>query len=230
MSHSVTKTKLRHSPNRSSAFCLYSSRYLSLRENSLLLRLASSVSSLVLQWSDNLWGIRTPPLWTDFLTRQALQIVYSAVLHSCYIKVKIRSTYSNVCWSPWNLGKALLTGIRPLLFCPKTKQNNKKKKICFVFMKTANIWCLPVCLESSLPLLLFYHESSTEPNWFHWHVSDKHLWYWSYQRHWILKKKKKSLTVLEHFDFFSVFDKVIHSSQVETGKYPLSYSVFTRSD
>lgn len=133
MSHSVTKTKLRHSPNRSSAFCLYSSRYLSLRENSLLLRLASSVSSLVLQWSDNLWGIRTPPLWTDFLTRQALQIVYSAVLHSCYIKVKIRSTYSNVCWSPWNLGKALLTGIRPLLFCPKTKQNKTKRFVLFLW-------------------------------------------------------------------------------------------------
>lgn len=33
VSHSVTKTKLRHSPNRGSALCLCSSRYLSLPEN-----------------------------------------------------------------------------------------------------------------------------------------------------------------------------------------------------
>lgn len=33
VSHTVTKTKLRHSPNRGSALCLCSSRYLSLPEN-----------------------------------------------------------------------------------------------------------------------------------------------------------------------------------------------------
>lgn len=191
MSHSVTKTKLRHSPNRSSAFCLYSSRYLSLRENSLLLRLASSVSSLVLQWSDNLWGIRTPPLWTDFLTRQALQIVYSAVLHSCYIKVKIRSTYSNVCWSPWNLGKALLTGIRPLLFCPKTKQNNKKKRFVLFLWKLqtydvylfvwSQVYLYSCFIMRAAPNLTGFIDTYLT-------MMMKHLWYWSYQRHQILKK------------------------------------------
>lgn len=62
VSHSVTKTKLRHSPNRGSALCLYSSRYLSLPENGLLLRPASLVSSLLLHSSDNLlWRTHTHP-------------------------------------------------------------------------------------------------------------------------------------------------------------------------
>lgn len=62
VSHCVTKTKLGHSPNRGSTLCFYSSRYLSLQENGLFPRLASSVSSLVLQWSDNPLRLHTSVL------------------------------------------------------------------------------------------------------------------------------------------------------------------------